>query len=58
MENNADTTNEARSVLSWTFNLKAKEHMSNRYYDEKKDAGHIDYMIGLSDMSQGSTRKK
>lgn len=29
MENNADATNEARSVLM-TFNLKAKEHMSNR----------------------------
>lgn len=29
MENNGDATSKARSVLSWTFNLKTKEHMSN-----------------------------
>lgn len=57
MENNGNATSKTRSVLSWTFNLKAKEHMSNGLLWWKKDAGHIDYTIGLSNMSKGFSKK-
>ena len=35
----------------------AKKHMSNRLLWWEKDAGHIDYMMGLPNVSKGFSKK-
>lgn len=40
-----------------TFNLKAKKHMNNGLLSWRKNAGHVDFMTGLSNVSKSFSKK-